>query len=424
MDILSENMDAGLKKTTHPSASVKMFPSYVTKLPTGNESGRYLALDLGGTNYRVLLVTLEGGGKPPRISETVYAIPHDIMVGTGEALFDYIANTMEDFLKNHGADDIYLPLGFTFSFPCVQKGLDEARLVRWTKGFSASGVEGKDVCEILNKAIEKRKMKVRCVAVINDTVGTLTACALQDPKCAIGLIVGTGTNAAYIEDLERVETFETNGMPAEEGSQVVINMEWGAFGDDGALAPYLTEFDRQLDAESLNPGKQIFEKMISGMYLGELVRLVMLKLVKEGFLFHGHDVSILNEHGIVHTKYLTETERDPIHLFYSTNYMLTEDLKIPVVQPEDCHIVRYVCERVAARAAFLAGAGIACILNRLDRPEVTVGIDGSLFKFHPKFPERMIDMIHRLKKNNGQFVLRLSEDGSGKGAAAIAATAH
>lgn len=50
------------------------------------ETGQYLALDLGGTNYRVLLVTLEGHGKPPHISETVYAIPKDIMVGTGEAV--------------------------------------------------------------------------------------------------------------------------------------------------------------------------------------------------------------------------------------------------------------------------------------------------------------------------------------------------
>lgn len=100
-----------------------------------------------------------------------------------------------------------------------------------------------------------------------------------------------------------------------------------------------------------------FEKMISGMYLGELVRLVMVKLHSKNILFSGHDVPILNEPGVVHTKYLTETERDPVHLFYSTNYMLTEDMKIPIVQPTDCHIVRYICERVAARAAFLAAAG-------------------------------------------------------------------
>ena len=97
--------------------------------------------------------------------------------------------------------------------------------------------------------------------------------------------------------------------------------------------------------------------MISGMYLGELVRLCMVKLVDEKLLFQGVDVPMLRKQNAVLTKYMTECERDPPHLFYSTSYMLTEDIKIPVVQPEDCHIVRYISERVAARAAFLAGAG-------------------------------------------------------------------
>ena len=46
-----------------------------------------------------------------------------------------------------------------------------------------------------------------------------------------------------------------------------INTEWGGFGDDGALDEFLTIYDRQLDAHSLNPGQQRFEKTISGMYM-------------------------------------------------------------------------------------------------------------------------------------------------------------
>ena len=34
------------------SSSVKCFPTYVRHLPTGEETGRFLALDLGGTNFR------------------------------------------------------------------------------------------------------------------------------------------------------------------------------------------------------------------------------------------------------------------------------------------------------------------------------------------------------------------------------------
>lgn len=34
----------------------------------GKEEGKFLALDLGGTNLRVVLVTLEGGGKHKTVS--------------------------------------------------------------------------------------------------------------------------------------------------------------------------------------------------------------------------------------------------------------------------------------------------------------------------------------------------------------------
>lgn len=49
-----------------------------------------------------------------------------------------------------------LPLGFTFSFPCKQEGLDVGRLITWTKGFDCEGVEGEDVVRLLHEAIERR----------------------------------------------------------------------------------------------------------------------------------------------------------------------------------------------------------------------------------------------------------------------------
>jgi len=43
--------------------SQAMLPAYVFGWPSGNETGSYLAVDLGGTNLRVCLVELEGNGK-------------------------------------------------------------------------------------------------------------------------------------------------------------------------------------------------------------------------------------------------------------------------------------------------------------------------------------------------------------------------
>lgn len=49
-------------------------------------------------------------------------------------------------------------MGFTFSFPLNQVSLDKGVLVKWTKGFNATGVEGNDVVKILREALERRKV--------------------------------------------------------------------------------------------------------------------------------------------------------------------------------------------------------------------------------------------------------------------------
>jgi len=72
-------------------------------------------------------------------------------------LFDHIAGCIDSFIKDQELEGVSnLPLGFTFSFPCKQEGLDRARLVTWTKGFSASGVEGEDIVKLLHEAVARK----------------------------------------------------------------------------------------------------------------------------------------------------------------------------------------------------------------------------------------------------------------------------
>ncbi len=46
-------------------------------------------------------------------------------------------------------------------------------------------------------------------------------------------------------------------LDGDEG-RMCVNTEWGAFGDDGALEDLRTDIDREIDAGSLNPGKQLW----------------------------------------------------------------------------------------------------------------------------------------------------------------------
>jgi hypothetical protein len=62
------------------------------------ERGKFLALDLGGTNFRVLLIHLKGESDFEMQSK-IYAIPQSIMLGSGTQLFDHIAECLANFIK-------------------------------------------------------------------------------------------------------------------------------------------------------------------------------------------------------------------------------------------------------------------------------------------------------------------------------------
>lgn len=62
------------------------------------ERGKFLALDLGGTNFRVLIIHLKGENDFEMQSK-IYAVPQNIMLGSGEQLFDHIAECLANFMK-------------------------------------------------------------------------------------------------------------------------------------------------------------------------------------------------------------------------------------------------------------------------------------------------------------------------------------
>ncbi|XP_047681358.1 hexokinase HKDC1 [Prionailurus viverrinus] len=410
----------GLKRDTHLLATVKMLPTYVCGMPDGTEKGKFLALDLGGTNFRVLLVKIRSGRRSVRMYNKIFAIPLEIMQGTGEELFDHIVQCIADFLDYMGLKGAQLPLGFTFSFPCRQTSIDKGTLIEWTKGFKATDCEGEDVVDMLREAIKRRnEFDLDIVAIVNDTVGTMMTCGHEDPNCEIGLIAGTGSNMCYMEEMKNIELVE-----GDEG-KMCINTEWGGFGDNGCIDDIRTQYDKKVDEGSLNPGKQRYEKMTSGMYLGEIVRQILIDLTKHGLLFRGQISERLRTRGIFETKFLSQIESDRLALLQVRRILQQLGLDSTC---EDSIVVKEVCGAVSRRAAQLYGAGLAAIVEKrredqgLENLKVTVGVDGTLYKLHPHFSRILQETVKELAPRC-DVTLMLSEDGSGKGAALITAVA-
>ncbi|KAK4030001.1 hypothetical protein OUZ56_022960 [Daphnia magna] len=417
-DVFESEMELGLAKNPPVASSLQMENTFLPELCDGSEEGDYLSLDLGGTNFRVIWLSIKSGAV---INEEVqyYQVPEDVRLGPGVKLFDFLAECIHNFMDGRQLKGQNLPLGFTFSFPMTQRGLDVGILVSWTKSFNCSGVVGEDAVKMLNDAIHRRgDTDVDVIAVLNDTTGTLVQGAFVDRKCAIGLILGTGSNACYIERADRIEKWEGKDKGVEE---VVIDVEWGAFGDNGVLDFIKTEYDKEVDRNSLLVGSFTFEKHFGGKYLGEIVRCVLVRLTKEGLLFQGNASEHLLRHGAFTTRYVSMIEEDNVNGVDVNTTTALKELELSFNQ-EDIDIVKYICWLVSDRAAILVSICTASLLERMNRPETTVAIDGSLFKHHPRLKSFMEKYIAAMAPAN-KFKLMLAEDGSGKGAGLIAAIA-
>uniref|UniRef100_A0A8C5RD91 Phosphotransferase n=1 Tax=Laticauda laticaudata TaxID=8630 RepID=A0A8C5RD91_LATLA len=220
-------MVKGLGRDTNPTATVKMLPTFVRSLPDGSEKGEFLALDLGGSKFKVLHVKVaEEGKQHVQMDSQFYPTPKEITQGSGTDLFQYVADCLADFMETKDIKYKKLPLGFTFSFPCRQKKLEEGVLLSWTKHFKVRGVQQTDVVNNLCKALRKHKdVDIEVLALVNDTVGTMMTCGYDDQRCEVGVIIGTGTNACYMEDMSNIDLVE-----GDEG-RMCINTEWGNLGD-------------------------------------------------------------------------------------------------------------------------------------------------------------------------------------------------
>lgn len=425
-DAMAVEMHAGL--ASEGGSKLKMLISYVDNLPTGDEEGVYYALDLGGTNFRVLRVQLAGksGIKSQEFAEV--SIPPELMVGTSQALFDYIAAELAKFVAGE-SDKFHLPLGrqrelgFTFSFPVMQLSVASGALMRWTKGFSIDDMVGQDVVAELTQAMKRQGVDMRVSALVNDTVGTLAGGRYDNKDVVIAVILGTGSNAAYVERAQAIPKW--HGPPPKSG-EMVINMEWGNF--RSSHLP-LTEYDNTLDAESLNPSEQIFEKMISGMYLGELLRRVLYRMADEAALFGDIVPPKLKIPYVLRTPEMSSMHHDTSMDLRVVGNKLKDILEISNTSLKTRKVVVELCNIIATRGARLAAAGVLGILKKLGRdigetPETVIAMDGGLYEHYTEYSKCMEKTLHELVGDELSERIKLihSNDGSGIGAALLAAS--
>ncbi|KAJ6036696.1 hypothetical protein N7540_000975 [Penicillium herquei] len=310
----------------------QFLPTPVTQLPTGEETGRYLAIDVGGSNLRVAFIELLGEvdesdvrstdasersrdtirkaqrQRVKRTLERAWPIQEHLKMDKAEDLFAWIGDCIAEVVAESLTSDATrkdvpaeLDMGITFSFPIMQESLAEATLMPMGKGFAITS--NLDLRNILLNGYEKhtrrpddedepsskrRKLfalpKLKIQAITNDTVATLASLAysvksLPNSRVAMGIIVGTGCNATIPMKLSELHESKARSVNTMEpgAKETIVNTEWTISG----AAPPLRElnittgWDIELDKACARPGFQPFEYMTGGRYIGELIRLIL-----------------------------------------------------------------------------------------------------------------------------------------------------
>ncbi|KAK4913113.1 glucokinase [Elasticomyces elasticus] len=402
----AEEMTEGLEKQgTHMS----QIPTYVTAVPNGTETSKVAV--------------------PRALMET--QVPSD--------LFGYLAKQIEHFLETYHADRLlahrrsvgsvpHFDLGFTFSFPVDQTQIDALRL------------------------------PVRVTALVNDTVGTLMARSYTSPgneSTLLGAIFGTGTNGAYVEQLDKVKKMkmidEREGGSRYDRSTglMIVNTEWGSFDNALNVLPD-TPYDQSLDNESNNKGIQMFEKRVSGMFLGEILRRAILALYNHpdpeiSFLKDvnsgdndmrtatsiDEDSALFKQWGI-DTSFLSIVEEDQSDHLRITKQMLEKELGISGASTENAIVVKMLVHAIGRRAARLAAVAMGAVVLETRSLEkdgfADIGVDGSLVEYYPGFEDYVREAFREMDgigaEGEKKIRIGLAKDGSGLGAALIALVAH
>ncbi|KAK2058989.1 hexokinase [Colletotrichum caudatum] len=301
-----------------------MLPSYNHQLPGGYEVGQYLAVDVGGSTLRVASVELRGRNVKGSESEIVrmssFKIDSDIRNLEGMAFFDWMAERIWEMVSQDGQDPSQpMPIALAWSFPIEQTSLEGGRIHGMGKGFlAAEGLMGKDLGEVIESACKARGMNVQLRVVLNDGGATLLSQAYIHPATRFGLILGTGVNIAAYLPVSLIGRPKFGDRPREwweEARDVIVNTELGMFGQD-VLS--VTRWDRLLKQGHPRPDFQPLEQMVSGYYLGEMVRFALTEAIQTTGLFGGVVPKSLDEPYSLKSETISAVEGDASPMFTSS----------------------------------------------------------------------------------------------------------
>ncbi|KAK6453618.1 hexokinase I [Scheffersomyces xylosifermentans] len=441
------------------NSKITMLPNYNIS-PSGNESGEFLCIDLGGSTLRIAIIKID----PPSleaeedrssriniISENQWTIDNNFKI-LDYNFFKFIGAKINEILQTQQLIDVHnqIKTGITWSFPLKTTSYNNGKIVHVSKGYTIHPeIYNQDLKSILESVLMKEfSLNIDIKSILNDSLAVYSAGAFLDKYMKLALVLGTGFNmCCSFPSSEKIHSDKI----LKDHDQILFNTELSLFGQ-GLVKSIATKYDTLIDEHfgsfdyqfkpymTIDPvSESLFqpnELMTSGRYLPELTRLVLVDLIEAKEIF----VNVLDTETILTHAYdgfggelmcfiHESSDFDAIKTKLCTQYGWSE----PEVNLADIIALKKVVQCIIERASFIVAVSIVSFIKLLQQhnnnakfssTHINIGYVGSVLKHFNEYRNLVKQYVNEnedIKKLGLEVDFKLIENSSIIGAAIGAA---
>lgn len=344
-------------------SSIPMLPTFLSPFGTLEEDVPVAVAELDDQEVRVCLVTFSQG-QAHCSDQDSFPVPGRDYPAPWEDLIYAVAELLQPLLDRAKKVALCLP------FPVDYDSKGDGSIRRFPGTMQVSDFAGKLVLATLAQELQDRAVTPPPMVLVSHPAAALLAAGVQNPGQSryLGLTWGSDIDLSFVAPGSIVLRWP--GIP---GNLMLFS---GGFSAAQCVPFGLVDYSK--DRDCYGPGLDLYLKMVSTDYLGEVYRLVMIKAAERKLLSFGcsRDVLSLTWLGLdTLVEFLTDPE---------TGGTLAHFCR----EPEDREVGLAVGRAVLDRAAHLVCANLAAVLQFIGggqdpKAPVCVGLQGTAFAAPP-----------------------------------------
>lgn len=261
-------------------------------------------------------------------------------------------------------------LALCLPFPVVYDGKGDGTISRFPGSMTIHGFSEKPVLASLREELQSRGCPIPPMTLINESDAVLLAAGVQNPGQGryLGVTWGSSIDVGFVAPGSIVLRWP--GIPGD------LTLFTGGFSQAQCVPFGLVDYSKDRDCYA--PGLDLYLKMVSTDYLGEIFRLVMIKAAERKLLSFGCSRDILS---------LTQLDLETV-LQFMADPQAGGTLAHFCREPEDREVALVVAQAALERAARLVCANLAAVIQfigggRDANAPVCLSLQGSAFSAPP-----------------------------------------